>query len=373
MSEVSEALVCRGLLLRLTPPKRLTPQKSSNSASGASSGSGTAAGLRLGRVCARQDEGCVTWALWLKKVRLAEHSGPHASPQRGAGQQHPRTFVSPQPAPQTRSTRTGGRFGACNEVKQVSATASHLTPQHRDSKYCSTHQWKGVSCTPSCGATNAAVTTRGRVALLWRRTTATGDRLAAQRRGAARCNWTAVRVWTRAVKVTMAPAKGSACAAGGQRGRCWRRRFGTLRHACAAHHRGALACVHPAQSTCRHNALTPVACPRFSACSGTAQQARPVTSRRSPVALAVRCQQNDIPSVAAQLSRRALVTLPAVGAVLGLAVSAAPRPAFAAPTVDWAAVKADLVAVIADPTFPGGIGERGPTLVRTCRTSGAWL
>ena len=30
---------------------------------------------------------------------------------------------------------------------------------------------------------------------------------------------------------------------------------------------------------------------------------------------------------------------------------------------DWAAVRSDIIGVIADPKSPGGIGERGPTLV----------
>jgi hypothetical protein len=78
----------------------------------------------------------------------------------------------------------------------------------------------------------------------------------------------------------------------------------------------------------------------------------------------VSCQHNAAPAVAAHLSRRALVTLPALGVALQWAATA-PRPAVAAaPPVDWEAVKADIVAVIADPKSPGGIGERGPTLVR---------
>ena len=54
----------------------------------------------------------------------------------------------------------------------------------------------------------------------------------------------------------------------------------------------------------------------------------------------------------------------ALPAVLGVALnlSSAPPASSAAP-VDWDAVKADVIAVMADPKSPGGIGERGPTLV----------
>ena len=74
------------------------------------------------------------------------------------------------------------------------------------------------------------------------------------------------------------------------------------------------------------------------------------------------------------MSRRgALLALPA--AVSALALSAvspavsflAPFPATAAaaaPSVDWAAVKKDIISVISDPKATGGIGEKGPTLVR---------
>jgi hypothetical protein len=42
-----------------------------------------------------------------------------------------------------------------------------------------------------------------------------------------------------------------------------------------------------------------------------------------------------------------------------------PLPAAAAPAQDWAAVRADILAVIADASVPGsGIGDKGPTLVR---------
>ena len=55
----------------------------------------------------------------------------------------------------------------------------------------------------------------------------------------------------------------------------------------------------------------------------------------------------------------------ALPAVLGVALnlSSSAPPASAAAPVDWDAVKADVIAVMADPKSPGGIGERGPTLV----------
>ena len=66
--------------------------------------------------------------------------------------------------------------------------------------------------------------------------------------------------------------------------------------------------------------------------------------------------------------RAALLAAPALASAL-LLWSAGVQPpaadAAAAPSsVDWAAVRADITAVIADPKSPGGIGEKGPTLVR---------
>jgi hypothetical protein len=69
----------------------------------------------------------------------------------------------------------------------------------------------------------------------------------------------------------------------------------------------------------------------------------------------------------APLSRRQLLSLgAALPAVAPLLLSLSrPLPAAAAPAQDWAAVRADILAVIADASVPGsGIGDKGPTLVR---------
>jgi len=44
----------------------------------------------------------------------------------------------------------------------------------------------------------------------------------------------------------------------------------------------------------------------------------------------------------------------------------------AASAPEWAAVKKDLIAVIADDKMPGGIGEKGPTLVRS-QVAVSWI
>ena len=70
---------------------------------------------------------------------------------------------------------------------------------------------------------------------------------------------------------------------------------------------------------------------------------------------------------AALMSRRsALLSAPALAsAMLLLSGIPAPAPSMAASTsVDWTSVRKDIVSVIADPKSPGGIGEKGPTLVR---------
>ena len=78
--------------------------------------------------------------------------------------------------------------------------------------------------------------------------------------------------------------------------------------------------------------------------------------------------RRDEPAPAAapdEMSRRSLLARAVVlSAALPALRLAAPLPARAAPAaVDWAAVRQDIRAVISDPTFPGGIGEKGPTLV----------
>lgn len=81
----------------------------------------------------------------------------------------------------------------------------------------------------------------------------------------------------------------------------------------------------------------------------------------------VRCGQKSEASAAAApsapsgvLSRRNLL---ASGALI--ASGAVQLPAFAAGAdVDWASLKKDIISVIADPKAPGGVGDKGPTLVR---------
>ena len=41
-----------------------------------------------------------------------------------------------------------------------------------------------------------------------------------------------------------------------------------------------------------------------------------------------------------------------------------PARANPATAVDWEALRTDIVSLISDPSIPGGIGEKGPTLVR---------
>lgn len=70
------------------------------------------------------------------------------------------------------------------------------------------------------------------------------------------------------------------------------------------------------------------------------------------------------PAAADEVPRRRLLALAAAlpAALPALRLALAPKPAHAATAVDWAAVRADIRAVISDPSFPGGIGEKGPTL-----------
>ena len=76
-----------------------------------------------------------------------------------------------------------------------------------------TRQWNGVSWTPSCGATSAAVTTTGREDLRRCVAVVAKGRAAAQRTGAARCSCVTARPCRRAVEVAMGPASGSSSAA----------------------------------------------------------------------------------------------------------------------------------------------------------------
>ena len=85
-----------------------------------------------------------------------------------------------------------------------------------------------------------------------------------------------------------------------------------------------------------------------------------------PVARAMNAAAAAPPSSTATTRRAALLAAPALASAL-LLWSAGVQPPAAhatASSVDWAAVRADITAVIADPKSPGGIGEKGPTLVR---------
>lgn len=85
----------------------------------------------------------------------------------------------------------------------------------------------------------------------------------------------------------------------------------------------------------------------------------PGAARATPLSRAVRPHLNCCASpTEQQLSRRAALLSGAALPLLRVA------PATAAPPVDWAAVKTEILAVISDPASPGGIGERGPTIVR---------
>ena len=71
------------------------------------------------------------------------------------------------------------------------------------------------------------------------------------------------------------------------------------------------------------------------------------------------------------MSRRtALLSVPPLALALmmgGGGAEVAHAAAAAAAAVDWPAVRKDVIDVIADAKSPGGIGEKGPTLVRLGR------
>ena len=69
------------------------------------------------------------------------------------------------------------------------------------------------------------------------------------------------------------------------------------------------------------------------------------------------------------MSRRtALLSVPPLALALMMGGGGAEvAHAAAAAAVDWPAVRKDVIDVIADAKSPGGIGEKGPTLVRLGR------
>ena len=92
------------------------------------------------------------------------------------------------------------------------------------------------------------------------------------------------------------------------------------------------------------------------------RQQRPRSARASAA------PRRDVAAPAAapeELSRRGLLALAAALPALPALQLLAPQRAAAAAAVDWAAVRKDIRAVISDASSPGGIGEKGPTLVRT--------
>ena len=124
-------------------------------------------------------------------------------------------------------------------------------------------------------------------------------------------------------------------------------------------------CVRPLQAcVIAPGRSRKVAVIRICAAAGRALHADGVI----PVARAMNAAAAAPPSSTATTRRAALLAAPALASALLLWSAGVQPPAADAATspssVDWAAVRADITAVIADPKSPGGIGEKGPTLVR---------
>ena len=85
-------------------------------------------------------------------------------------------------------------------------------------------------------------------------------------------------------------------------------------------------------------------------------------------------QQPSLPITSITSRRAALLSVPSLASAMVLMMGAgADVTHAAAAAVDWASVRKDIIEVIADPNSPGGIGEKGPTLVRLGRSWGVGL
>ena len=82
-------------------------------------------------------------------------------------------------------------------------------------------------------------------------------------------------------------------------------------------------------------------------------------------------QRPSLPETSLTSRRAALLSVPSLASAIVLMMGAGAEVTHAASSetpVDWASVRKDIIEVIADPKSPGGIGEKGPTLVRLGRS-----